>query len=83
MSLTNDIVAAYSKLPQVEAVALAGSQTSGTADRDSDIDLYVYSRAEIPLSVRRSIAAAGAKYAEVDNRFWEPGFGRPVERRGA
>jgi hypothetical protein len=60
MSLTNDIVAAYSKLPQVEAVVLAGSQTSGTADQDSDIDLYVYSRAEIPLSVRASIAAAAS-----------------------
>jgi predicted nucleotidyltransferase len=73
MSLTNDIVAAYSRLPQVEAVVLAGSQTSGTADQDSDIDLYVYSRAEIPLSVRGNIARAGAEYAEVDNRFWEPG----------
>jgi hypothetical protein len=73
LSLTNDIVAGYSSLPQVEAVALAGSQTSGTADQGSDIDVYVYSRAEIPVSVRASIAMAGAQYAEVDNRFWEPG----------
>jgi hypothetical protein len=73
LSLTDEIVAAYSRLPQVEAVVLAGSQTSGTADQDSDIDLYVYSRAEIPVSVRASIAMAAAEYAEVDNRFWEPG----------
>jgi predicted nucleotidyltransferase len=71
--LTSDIVAGYSSLPQVEAVVLAGSQTSGTADQDSDIDLYVYSRAEIPVSVRASIAMAAAEYPEVDNRFWEPG----------
>lgn len=73
LSLTNDIVTGYSSLPQVEAVVLAGSQTSGTADQDSDIDLYVYLRAEIPVRVRASIAMAGAQYAEVDNRFWEPG----------
>jgi hypothetical protein len=73
LSLTDDIVAGYSSLPQVEAVVLAGSQTSGAADQDSDIDLYVYSREDIPVSVRASIAMAGAEYAEVDNRFWEPG----------
>jgi predicted nucleotidyltransferase len=73
LSLAKEIAARYGKLPQVEAVAIAGSQTSGTADQASDIDLYVYVRAEIPLSARASIARTEAEYAEVDNRFWEPG----------
>jgi predicted nucleotidyltransferase len=71
--LAEEVVARYRLLPQVEAVAMAGSQTAGTADDSSDIDLYVYLRSEIPLSVREEIATARAEYAEVDNRFWEPG----------
>ena len=71
--LADAIAGRYGRLPQVEAVALAGSQASGTADRGSDLDLYVYTRAEIPVDVRTSIATARAEVAEVDNRFWEPG----------
>ncbi len=63
----------YSALTQVEAVALAGSQSTGTAGPDSDLDLYVYATAEIPISERRRIATACASSVEVDNRFWEPG----------
>jgi hypothetical protein len=63
----------YCKLPQVEAVALGGSQAVGMGDHASDIDLYVYVSAEIPIDVRAGIATARAEYAEVDNRFWEPG----------
>jgi predicted nucleotidyltransferase len=71
--LADAIAARYGRLPQVEAVALGGSLASGTADQGSDIDLYVYLREEVPVSVRASIATARAEYAEVDNRFWEPG----------
>jgi predicted nucleotidyltransferase len=62
----------YGSLPQVEAVALGGSHASNTADPDSDIDLYVYSRADIPVSERARVTA-GASRVELDNRFWEPG----------
>ena len=73
LSLAAGIAARYSVLPQVEAVALAGSQATGVADRGSDLDIYVYVREEIPISVRAGIAAAHAERVEVDNRFWEPG----------
>jgi predicted nucleotidyltransferase len=72
-SLAFGIAARYSALPQVEAVALAGSQTTGMADQGSDLDIYVYVREEIPVSVRAGIAAIHAGRVEVDNRFWEPG----------
>ncbi len=71
--LAEEVVARYSQVPHVEAVAMGGSQTAGTADDSSDIDLYVYWNTEIPISVRAGIATTGAEYAEVDNRFWEPG----------
>ena len=57
----------------MKAVALAGSQTTGTADEESDLDVYVYIQAEIPLGVRASITAVRAERAEVNNQFWEPG----------
>jgi hypothetical protein len=68
-----EIAAIYGALPQVEAVALAGSRGSGMGDAGSDLDLYIYVREEIPAAARREIAEARAVWAEVDNRFWEPG----------
>jgi hypothetical protein len=68
-----EIAAIYGALPQVEAVALAGSLGSGMGDAGSDLDLYVYVREEIPTAVRREIAESRAVWAEVDNRFWETG----------
>ncbi|NUM48442.1 MAG: DUF4037 domain-containing protein [Anaerolineales bacterium] len=63
----------YATLPQVEAVALAGSQTSGVADPGSDIDLYVYLTADLPVSERIRIASTESRAPEVDNQFWESG----------
>jgi hypothetical protein len=73
LSLARSIAGRYGTLSQVEAVVLAGSQASGSADRGSDIDLYVYLSAPLAVALRARIATAGAQYAEVDNRFWEPG----------
>jgi hypothetical protein len=61
----------------VEAIALGGSRGGGgvATDAASDIDLYVYTRGEIPLEDRRAIleAAGGATRADLDMRFWGPG----------
>jgi hypothetical protein len=62
----------FAALPQVEAVALAGSRSSEFPDEDSDIDLYVYVTEDIPLDVRRAISA-GAQHAEIGNATWEQG----------
>jgi hypothetical protein len=68
-----EIAAIYGALPQVEAVALAGSRGSGMGDASSDLDLYIYVREEIPAETRKEIARPRAVWAETDNRFWEPG----------
>jgi len=73
LTLTADVARSYQTLPQVQAVAVAGSLASGIADAGSDIDLYVYVRSEIPVSVRAAIASARSTHTEVDNRFWEFG----------
>ncbi|WP_216327018.1 nucleotidyltransferase domain-containing protein [Deinococcus aestuarii] len=67
------IAAEYAALPEVLAVALGGSRAAGNRDEHSDLDLYVYSREEVPLAARRAIAGRRGTHAEVDNRWWEPG----------
>jgi hypothetical protein len=58
----------------VEAVALAGSQTAGTRDSISDIDLYVYTTAPILLSDRIALVEKlVASRADLGLQFWDPG----------
>ena len=73
LALSQKIAAKYGSLPQVEAVALAGSHTTGHAGPDSDIDLYVYLREELPVDMRASMIRARAEHMEINNQFWEPG----------
>ncbi|MCI0440259.1 MAG: nucleotidyltransferase domain-containing protein, partial [Chloroflexi bacterium] len=67
------IAALYGELPQVEAVALGGSLATDSADGRSDVDLYVYSHADVPYAARSEIAMSLGALVEVDNRFWELG----------
>jgi len=73
LAVSEQIAAMYGTLPQVEAVALAGSHTTGHADPGSDIDLYVYLREALPADVRTSMIRARAERMEINNQFWEPG----------
>ncbi|MBL8259710.1 MAG: DUF4037 domain-containing protein [Candidatus Competibacteraceae bacterium] len=72
-SLSGRVAARYGQLPKVEAVALAGSQTSSVADASSDIDLYVYCSEDLALSEREAVALEFARQVEIGNCFWEPG----------
>lgn len=67
------IAQVFSALPEVEAVACAGSRTAEAADEKSDFDLYIYTTAEIPLDFRRTLAQNFAERCEINNQFWEPG----------
>jgi hypothetical protein len=67
------VAAAFGNLPEVVAVALAGSGVAGVADEQSDIDLYVYAGAPVAMADRVAIATSFATHAEVGNDFWEPG----------
>ncbi len=73
MPLLETIAQKFGELPQVEAVALAGSRTADVADAKSDFDLYVYTTAEIPAAIRQNLAAHFAERVEINNQFWEPG----------
>ena len=75
-SLAGRLAGLFSRFPQVEAVAMAGSLASGTApDPSSDIDLYVYTTALLPLQDRMNVveAAGGASRADMNLDYWDLG----------
>lgn len=71
--LAQAVAECFALLPQVEAVALGGSRVATLADEQSDLDLYVYVREEIPACVRAEIARSRTERTEINNRFWETG----------
>ena len=71
--LAKAIAAKFGALPQVVAVALAGSRTIGVSTETSDYDFYVYVQEDIPIGIREGIAKEFAERLEINNQFWEPG----------
>jgi hypothetical protein len=77
LELARRVAGLLAPLPEVEAVALGGSRGSAgiATDGASDIDVYVYTRGDVPLAIRREIvdAAGGATRADLGMTFWGPG----------
>jgi predicted nucleotidyltransferase len=73
-NLTNKIADEFKHFPTVEAIALAGSQSSGILDQNSDIDLYVYTH-EIPTLEKRQqiVKKLGASRADMNLSYWDTG----------
>jgi hypothetical protein len=73
--LASRLAGLFSELSQVVAIALGGSQTGGSTDSASDIDLYVYTRADIPLADRQALVerSGGASKADLGLTYWGPG----------
>jgi hypothetical protein len=71
--LAKAIATKFGALPQVVAVALAGSRTTGASNEASDYDFYVYVKEDIPVEIRKAIAQEFAERLEINNQFWEPG----------
>jgi hypothetical protein len=72
LALAQRVAEQFAAVPQVEAVVLAGSLISPFADRQSDVDLYVYGSEIISLANRTEVACHASR-AEIGNSFWEPG----------
>ena len=70
-TLAREVAAEFSALAPVEAVWLGGSHASGDANASSDVDLYVYTSAELPSADRAGIIKPRASVAEVGYDFWE------------
>lgn len=74
-TLVANLAQLFAALPQVEAVALGGSRSTGAADRTSDIDVYVYTQADIPVVERQALVlrAGNASRADLGLTYWGPG----------
>ena len=73
-SLARRVAEQFKVVDEVEAIALGGSQISGSIDSHSDIDLYIYSNEIIPLPTRRSIVEQlGAVKSDLNLTFWDIG----------
>jgi hypothetical protein len=71
--LARRVAEAYAGLLATEAVALGGSRGAGNATPGSDVDLYVYTSAPLPLAARAEVARRASSRAELGNAFFEPG----------
>lgn len=69
--MPQQIIEQLKKLPQVQAIALGGSRSTGRADEKSDYDFYVYVYLPISAETRKALLTPYCKYVEIDNRFWE------------
>ena len=73
LRLARRVAAEFAPLPEVEAIALAGSLAAGTGDAGSDVDLYVYVTSAIPLEERVAIVdRLGARDLDLGLQFWDP-----------
>jgi hypothetical protein len=74
-TLARQLSTLFALLPQVKAIALGCSLTSGIIDQNSDIDLYVYTQADIPLEERQVIVtqSGGASQANLGMTYWGQG----------
>lgn len=74
ITLANKLSEQFKTHSAVEAIALGGSQTSNSVDSYSDIDLYLYTTAIIPLGFRNKIVQNnGAIKADLNLTFWDLG----------
>lgn len=69
--MIHELIAAFSRLPEVVAIALGGSRAGTHYDQTSDYDIYVYCSAPIAETVRRQMLTPLSKYVEFGNHFWE------------
>jgi hypothetical protein len=78
MELAERLAERFIALAMVEAVAVAGSRGAGASpDAASDVDLYVYTRGQVPLDIRAAIieASGGATRLDLGQDYWGPSDG--------
>jgi len=74
IALARDLGRFYAALPEVNAVGLGGSRSRGHDDAASDIDLYVFTTAEVDLPIRASILEQWpASTSDMGLTYWDSG----------
>lgn len=74
LEMNNDITKMldeFTKIEVVEGIMLAGSRAVKTNDEFSDYDIYIYTKRDIPVNIRKAITDKYCCYMELNNCFWE------------
>lgn len=61
----------FSKISEVEAIALGGSRVTDNYDETSDYDLYIYCSSIPDEATRLTILKRFCSHIEIGNHFWE------------
>ncbi len=69
--MIESLIAQFSRIDAVEAIALGGSRAGDEYDSRSDYDIYIYCTAPIPENTRRNILQQHCAVMEIGNTFWE------------
>jgi len=69
----NNICNEYKKFPQTRAIAIGGSSVNKAADKNSDIDLYVFVDEEIPIQDRLELTKKYSSKFEVGGEYFGAG----------
>lgn len=80
------ILKEFEQFPEVEAIAIGGSSVSNTADKNSDIDVYVFVNKDIPVEKRTEIVKkysskyeTGCEYFGAGDEFWVDNAGLQLD----
>ncbi len=72
--LARELARRFQEFSTVEAVAWGGSQATAGGDRLSDIDLYVYTTAVVPLAAREALVVEmRSSRADLNLQLWDLG----------
>lgn len=63
----------YIELQNVEAIAIGGSTSAQTSDNNSDIDIYIFSKTDIPIEVRENIIKPNSSKYEIGCEYFGAG----------
>lgn len=63
----------YINLQNIEAIAIGGSTSAETFDNKSDIDIYIFSKTDIPVEVRADIIKPNSSKFEIGGEYFGSG----------
>ncbi len=66
----NDILNKFIEIPEVQAIAIGGSNTAKTSDNISDIDIYVFSKNGVSLNKREEIIKKVSSKYEIGEEYF-------------
>ena len=72
-NFAEEILNQYIELTDIEAIAIGGSTTAKTSDKISDIDIYIFSKTNVPIEIRENIIKPISSKFEIGCEYFGSG----------